>query len=114
MFTWSQTRPPALPTPNVSYSKFGPYQIETQNFSITTTISVQTSRGDAAWPNSNRQTINVIFRKVLAATDVKTLKSPNRLQLLQNALTEACNTEMHTKYVQAVWLTDFVVQVRES
>lgn len=114
VFTWSQVRTVAPARPEVAYSKFGPYQIENQNFSISTTITVQTGLGDARWPISNRQNLNVIFRKVLADTDLKTLRSPHGLQQLQDSLTKACNTEMHTTAVQAVWLTDFAVQERNS
>jgi len=61
-----------------------------------------------------RQTLNIIFKKVLADTDVKTLKAANGLQLLQDALTKGCDTELHTKNVKAVLLTDFVVQTRDT
>ncbi|HSY28443.1 MAG TPA: hypothetical protein VK832_13120 [Burkholderiaceae bacterium] len=114
VFTWSQTRSNAPPVPEISYSQFGPYQIETQNFSISASLAVETTRDDAAWPNSNRQTLNIIFKKVLADTDMKTLKAVNGLQLLQDALTRGCDTELHTKYVKAVLLTDFVVQTRDT
>jgi flagellar basal body-associated protein FliL len=114
VFTWSQTRSNSPPTREVSYSQFGPYQIETQNFSISASLAVETDRDDASWPNSNRQTLNIIFKKVLADTDVKTLKAANGLQLLQDALTKGCATELHTKNVKAVILTDFVVQTRDS
>jgi flagellar basal body-associated protein FliL len=114
VFTWSQTRSRSQARPEFSYSLFGPYQIETQNFSISASLAVQTSRGDAGWPNSNRQTLNIIFRKVLADTDLKTIKAPDGLQRLQDALTKGCDTELHTNLVQAVLLTDFVVQSRDS
>jgi len=114
VFTWSKARSVDSFRPEVAYSKFGPYQVETQNFSITASIAVQTSRGDATWPDSNRQTLNVIFKKVLAATDMKILKSPNGLQQLQEALTAGCNAEMHAQHVQAILLTDFVVEPRNN
>ncbi|MDR3482130.1 MAG: flagellar basal body-associated FliL family protein [Burkholderiaceae bacterium] len=114
VFTWSQTRTVEPARPQISYTKFGPYQIETQNFSIATTLAVQTSSSDSRWPTSNKDVLNVIFRKVLAGTDMKTLRSPNGLQSLQEALTEASNNAMHTNFVQAVWLTDFVFQARDS
>lgn len=114
VFTWSQTRTNVPAKPEVSYSKFGPYVVENQNYSVTATITVQTSREDASWPNSNRQTLNVIFKKVLANIDAKTLKSPNNLQLIQDALIKGCDDAMPAKHVQAVLLTDFVIEPNGS
>jgi hypothetical protein len=114
MFTWSQVRSHKV-EPEVSFSAFGPYQIETQDLSISAKLAVQTSRGDASWPNSNRETLNTVFKRILESTDPKILKDPHGLQQLQDALTEGCNAELHSsKYVQAVLLTDFVAQSRDS
>lgn len=113
VFTWSQTRSHSN-EPQVSFSPFGPYQIETEKLSISASLSVQTSRSDASWPNSNRQTLNNIFKRILATTDPKVLKTANGLQQLQDALTKGCDDELHTNYVQAVLLTDFVAQSRDS
>lgn len=113
IFTWSQTRSRRV-EPEVSFSAFGPYQIETQDLSISAKLAVQTSRADASWPNSNRETLNTVFKHILEATDPKILKGPHGLQQLQDQLTQGCNEELHTKYVQAVLLTDFVAQSRDS
>jgi hypothetical protein len=113
VIVWSQIRSNSPAIPDVSYSKFGPYQIETQRVSITATLTVQTSSYDADWPNINRKTLNTIFKKVLAETDVKILRDPNGVQLLQDALKKACVTEMHVDNVEAVFLTDFSFQTRD-
>lgn len=114
LFTWSQVRSHKA-EPEVSFSPFGPYQIETQDLSISAKLAVQTSRADASWPNSNRETLNTVFKHILESTDPKILKTPNGLQQLQDALTQGCNAELHSsKYVQAVLLTDFVAQSRDS
>jgi flagellar basal body-associated protein FliL len=114
MFTWSQVRSHTV-QPEVSFSSFGPYQIETQELSISAKLAVQTSRSDASWPNSNREMLNTVFKHILESTDPKILKAPHGLQQLQDALTEGCNAELHSsKYVQAVLLTDFVAQSRDS
>jgi hypothetical protein len=114
LFVWTQGRMNGVARPDVSFSQFGPYQIETQHLSISVSLAVQTSRGDASWPNSNRQTLNVLFKKLLSDTSPKALKMPNGLQTLQDNLTKECNAELHNKYVQAVLLTDFVAQERDS
>ena len=114
-FTWSQTRAHTRTVePEVSYAPFGPFQIETQKLSISASLAVQTSRADASWPNSNREILNTVFKHVLESTDPNVLKSPKGLQQLQDALTKGCDDELHTDMVQAVLLTDFVAQSRDS
>jgi flagellar basal body-associated protein FliL len=114
VIVWSQVRSNAPAVPEVAYSKFGPFQIETQHFSISAALSVQTSVSDADWPAQNRKSLNTIFKTVLAQTDVKIFKDPNGEQQLQEALKKACETEMHTNTVQAVVLTDFSFQTRDN
>jgi flagellar basal body-associated protein FliL len=114
VIVWSQVRSNAPATPEVSYSKFGPYQIETQHFSITATLSVQTSQDDADWPNTNRKTLNTLFKKVFLETDAKVLRDPNGVQILQDALKKESEAEFHTHSVQAVYLTDFSFQTRDA
>jgi len=111
---WSVVRSNSPPAADISYAKFGPYQIETQRYSINVTLSVQTTQGDSDWPAKNRKMLNTIFKTVLAQTDVKIFKDPNGEQQLQDALKKACETEMHTNTVQAVVLTDFSFQTRDS
>jgi len=109
VLTWNHLKSPTVST-GIAYAKFGPYRVETQTFALSATLVVQTDTGDADWPNRHKDALNVIFRKVLADTDAGTIKSPNRMQLLQDALTRASNTGLNTKVVQSVLLTDFTFE----
>jgi flagellar basal body-associated protein FliL len=114
VIAWSVIRSNSTPAADISYAKFGPYQIETQHYSISATLSVQTTQGDSDWPGKNRKMLNTIFKTVLGQADVKIFKDPSGEQQLQDALKKACNTEMHTNAVQAVVITDFSFQTRDS
>jgi hypothetical protein len=114
VIAWSIIGSNSPPAADIAYSKFGPYQIETQHYSITATLSVQTTRGDSDWPAINQKTLNTVFKSVLAQTDVKVFKDPDGEKKLQDALKKACETEMHTNKVQGVVLTDFSFQTRDN
>jgi flagellar basal body-associated protein FliL len=113
VIVWSVVRSNSPASADISYEKFGPYQIEAQHYSISATLSVQTNHSDSDWPKMNRKSLNTIFKTVLAQTDVKIFKEPNGEQQLQDALKKACEIEMHTNKVQAVVLTDFSFQTRD-
>jgi flagellar basal body-associated protein FliL len=114
IFTWSQVRNVNQIKPTVAYAKFGPYQVETQNYSLTVSLAVQTSIADSDWANDNRQLLNVILKKILANIDIQAAKAPNGLQSVQDALRQGCNAGMSTNIVQAVLLTNFVFQAQDS
>lgn len=115
MFTWNQVRIAHDATrPHVAFTKFGPYQIETQTYALRASLTVQTSLDDANWAENNRKSLDVVFKKVLADADAQTMRMPNTLLDLQQALTNGCEATFHTKTVQAVLLTDFTFQTRDA
>jgi len=115
IFTWNQVRMAHDATrPHVAYAKFGPYQIETQTYALRASLVVQTSLSDANWPEENKKALDVVFKKVLADADPKTMRSPNNLITLQQALAKGCEAAFGGKTVQAVLLTDFTFQVRDE
>jgi flagellar basal body-associated protein FliL len=115
LFVWShRAKTERVEVPQVSYSKFGPYQVEAQNYSIAASLSVETNADDAAWAKENQKALDTVFRKLLAdSVDSGTLKSPKGLQNLQDALVKGSNAALGTNRVQGVLLTDFTTQTRE-
>lgn len=114
-FTWNQVRIAHDATrPHVAYAKFGPYQIENQSFALRASLAVQTSLDDSSWPDKNRKALDVVFKQVLNDIDPNSIKSPNRLETLQNALVKGCSNTFKTPTVQAVLLTDFTFQARDA
>lgn len=114
LLTWNHVRSSSQSASQIAYARFGPFQVETQSFSLKASLVVQTSNADAGWADRNRNSLNVIFRKVLADTDANVIKAPNGLQILQEALKKGCNSTMNTNAVQAVLLTDFSFQAHDS
>lgn len=114
VLSWNYLKTSGKVVPEIAYAKFGPYRIETQAFSLTATIAVQTSAADTDWANRHREAINVVIKKVLADSDPNTIKAANRLEILQDALAKACNGALNTKAVQAVLLTDFTFEEHTS
>lgn len=98
------------PLRNVEFTKFGPYQIETQNYSLAATLSIQTTHDDGEWPKRNRGKINVLFENILSATPLEQMRSSTGLSELQDDLRAEVRRTFGSNVVQAVLLTDFLIQ----
>jgi len=114
VLSWSHLKTSGKLASEVSYTRFGPYRIDTQNYSLTASLAVQTSGDDAGWAEHNREALNVIFKQVLAGSDPKSIKAPNRLQILQDALMKACSNAFGPKIVQSVFMTDFTFEINSG
>jgi flagellar basal body-associated protein FliL len=115
LFVWSHNRKSDhVVVTRLTYSKFGPYQVEAQNYSIAASLSVQTDADDADWAKENQKSLDTVFKKLLADNvDSGTLKTPNGLQTLQDALAKGSNAALGTNRVRTVLLTDFTTQTRQ-
>lgn len=115
LFVWSHNRKSDhVVVTRLTYSKFGPYQVEAQNYSIAASLSVQTDADDADWAKENQKSLDTVFKKLLADNvDSGTLKTPNGLQNLQDALAKGSNAALGTNRVRIVLLTDFTTQTRQ-
>jgi hypothetical protein len=109
-FAWYHFKGPGANLPNVAFAKFGPYQVLTPKFGILTSISVETGPDNIPWAMQNKTRLDVIFQMVLAKSDPQPINGENSMQMVQEALRNAANQDLHTDNVQAVWLTDYVLQ----
>jgi len=109
---WNKaTKSSAAPT--VAFAKFGPYQVETQNSEVLASIAVETAVKDADWAMENKRDLDVIFKTVLAKYDASSSNDPNGMELVQEALRDEANRDLHTNIVQAALLTNYVLRRRE-
>jgi flagellar basal body-associated protein FliL len=109
---WYQFRQPEVVTPTMSYTTFGPYQVQVQELTISAGISVQTETENSDWVKQNRAKLEVIFQSVLAKSDPQKMKSQHGIEMLQDALKDAANQDLQTDHVMAVLLTDFMLEPR--
>jgi len=115
LVTWTQTRNAHDATkPQVAYTKFGPYQIESQAFAMHVSLVVQTSLDDSSWPEKNRKDLDVVLKRTLANVDPKVIRSPNNLTKLQDIIVKACDATFNNQVVQTILITDFTYQARDE
>lgn len=115
LFTWAQVRASHDATkPHVAFAKFGPYQIESQAFAMNATLVVETSLDDSGWADKNRKDLDIVFKRVLADADAKSLRSPNSLSTLQDTLVKTVDSTFGNHVVQGVLFTDFTYQLRDE
>ncbi len=99
---------------DVAYAKVGPLKVQTQGFTIRTTVAVQTRPNNDRWTLEQRRILESVFQKTLAETDPKTILTADGMQALQNLLKNAGNMALNTSVVQGVVLTDFLLVANED
>ena len=115
LFTWNQVRASHdANKPHVAFTKFGPYQIESQSFAMNASLVVQTSLDDSDWAEKNRKDLDVVFKRALSDADPKVVRSPNNLSTLQQVLEKSCDSTFNNHVVQKVMFTNFTYQARDE
>lgn len=95
---------------DVSYATYGPMVVRAQQFSIKTTIAVQTSKDHASWLGESKKELEFALQTALANTNQSRIRQPDGVAYLQEELRDAINTTLKTKNVQQILLTDFIIQ----
>ncbi|MBV8634422.1 MAG: hypothetical protein JO002_08040 [Burkholderiaceae bacterium] len=115
LFTWNQVRAAHdVNKPHVTYTKFGPYRIESQAFAMNASLVVETSLDNSSWAETNRKDLDVVFKRVLSDADPKMMRAPNNLSTLQNTLVKTCDATFGSHVVQDVLITDFNYEQRDE
>jgi len=73
-------------------------------------VSVQIDMADANWLKENKKEITAIFEIAVARMSPQELRKPEGFTSLQLALKEQLNQNMQTEKVQAVLLTELLLQ----
>ena len=115
LVTWNQVRAAHDATkPQVTFTKFGPYRIESQYFAMNAALVVETSNDNASWAENNRKDLDVVFKRVLSEADPKVVRAPNNLSTLQDILGKSVNSTFGAHVVQGVLITDFTYEQRDE
>ncbi len=100
------------PVPPSTYASFGPVVVRSSEFAIKATISVQTRNEDAKWLASHKKELDFALQAALANVDHQRLREPEGITYVQTILRDAANTALNTRNIEAVLLTDFIVQAQ--
>ncbi|MDO8306042.1 flagellar basal body-associated FliL family protein [Herminiimonas sp.] len=100
----------ALPVASSSYTSFGPVVVRSSQFSVKTSYAVQTRNDDEEWVKSHQKELNFAVQAALANADPQRLRDPDSVTYLQEMLRDAANTALNTRNVEAILLTDLIVQ----
>lgn len=100
----------ALPVSSSSYTSFGPVVVRNSQFSVKTSYAVQTRNDDEEWAKRHQKELNFAVQGALANADPQRLRDPDGVTYLQEMLREAANTALNTRNVEAILLTDLIVQ----
>ncbi|GGX04301.1 flagellar basal body-associated FliL family protein [Undibacterium macrobrachii] len=98
---------------NISNSTYAELQqniVNDQGMVARLSVSVQVSKDDDEWLAENKAALNEQFRKELTSLDLETLRTKEGLQELQDELTRKLNLVFKTDKIQAVMVTELLLQ----
>ncbi len=93
-----------------NYTVVGPLVVSTDEYSVGTSMALETSAGNAEWARNNQSAIRAVIETTLRSLDAQQVHLPGGLAALQVALTAAVNKSMKTDKVEQILLTDFLLQ----
>lgn len=77
-------------------------------------VSVQIDMADADWLKQHKNEVDDIFRRTIAARDPDQLRTQEGFAEAQQALKEELNAEMASEKIQAVLLTELLIQGKDE
>lgn len=110
LFVFLNNKPPANPALNVSFAKLEPMSMQGKDFTMRTSLALQSSPEDGANIQKQRKALANFLQLTLENSDPALLSSPDvqKFQKLEQALTVALKQKFPDVKVQQVWITDFV------
>jgi flagellar basal body-associated protein FliL len=96
--------------PQVAYVTFGPLVVRATNYSIRTSLAVQTASAQESWAEDNKQRLEYSLQTALSNIDEQRARQSDGIAYLQNVLRDEVNRDLSTHNVQEVLLTDFIIQ----
>ncbi len=73
-------------------------------------VTIQVDNEDLDWLQENKKNLNDIFQVAVSTTEPDALRTPEGFTTMQNNLKKRFNTELKTDKVQAVLLTELLLQ----
>lgn len=95
---------------NSTYAELKQNIVNDQGMVARLSVSVQVSKDDDEWLADNKVALNEQFRKELTSLDLETLRTKEGLQELQDELTRKLNLVFKTDKIQAVMVTELLLQ----
>lgn len=95
---------------NSTYAELKQNIVNDQGMVARLSVSVQVSKDDDEWLADNKAALNEQFRKELTSLDLETLRTKDGLQELQDELTRKLNLVFKTDKIQAVMVTELLLQ----
>jgi len=95
---------------NSTYSELKQSVVNDQGLVARLSVSVQVSKDDDDWLQDNKAALNEQFRKELTSLDLESLRSKEGMTEFQNELARKFNVVFKTDKVQAVMVTELLLQ----
>lgn len=107
---WFYFKQSAHLEPRVAYVTFGPMVVRASDYSIRTSLAVQTASEQESWVEDNKPRVEFALQDALSRIDERRVRQPDGIAYLQNTLRDDVNRDLKTGNVQEILLTDFIIQ----
>lgn len=94
----------------LSYIELGQNVINVDGLVARMQATIQVDTGDAGWLQENKTQLDGSFKKAAVTLDLEALRNPENIPDAQLELQKRINHELNTDKVQAVLLTEFLIQ----
>lgn len=94
----------------LSYIELGQNVIDVDGLVARMQATIQVDADDAGWLQENKTQLNGSFKKVAATLDLEAMRNPENIPAAQLELQRRINFELNTDKVQAVLLTELLIQ----
>lgn len=95
---------------NLTYIELKQTIVNDQGLVARLSVSVQVNVGDEDWLKENEKALNAQFKKEISAMDVETLRTKDGFVELQDELMRRFNFVFETDKIQAVMVTELLLQ----
>jgi len=94
----------------IAYTSFGPMVVRGAEFSMRTTLSIQSRSGDASAVSGQTKHIEFALQSALSELDPQRARGPNGVAYLQQVARDSVRSVVGTTTVEDVLVTDFIIQ----
>jgi flagellar basal body-associated protein FliL len=97
-------------SPNVAFANIGPLSLQKEDFTMRTSLAIQSSIDDADWVIKNKRTLENTLQSALERTDagLMTDQGPDKIAHLQAQLAKEINANAPQNKMLEIVITDFI------
>lgn len=104
---WRQAHPARVV---LDYALIGPLVVNTEAYSLSTRLALQSDNADAAWIKQHDTALRRVLQSALMSLEPQQVRAPGGLAALQLQLLDVIHRQLATDKIEQLLLIDFILQ----